>query len=186
MSRHSRRDTTPPSEEQLLERHEIFTGKILRLVVDRVGFPDGSIASRELVFHPGAAAILPTLPDGRILLVSQYRHPALASLWEIPAGKLKPGEDTLACAKRELLEETGYAAAKWEEVMSFYSSPGFTDERITLFRACVLNKVSEPRLGEIESLRVIGLDETRRLVADGTICDAKTILAILTLQLPGR
>lgn len=156
----------------------------MRLVVDRVGFPNGAIASRELILHPGAVAIIPTLPDGSVLLVSQYRHPALTWLWEIPAGKLKPGEETLTCAKRELLEETGYTAAKWEEVMSFYSSPGFTDEWITLFHACILKKVSEPRPGEIESLLAVGLDEIRDLIADGTICDAKTILAALTLQLP--
>ncbi len=177
-------DITPSSKERRLERREIFEGKVLHLVVDRVERPDGSIAVRELVLHPKAVTILPILSDGKILLVGQYRHPVSSSLWEVPAGKLKPGEEPLACAKRELREETGYTATRWEELMTFYTSPGFTDEQITLFRALDLTKVDRPRPGEIDSLRMVSSDDIGRLIENGTICDAKTILAILSSYLP--
>jgi ADP-ribose pyrophosphatase len=164
--------------EQLLERREVFCGKILRLVVDRVRLPDGSTSLRELVLHPGAVAVLPILSDEEVLLVNQYRHPVSSFLWEIPAGKLKPGENPLDCAKRELLEETGYEAASWEEIISFYTSPGFTDERITLFLARDLTRIAEPRPEEIASCRAVALTEIERWIESGEIRDAKTILAL--------
>lgn len=148
-------------------------------MVDRVRLPDGSESTRELVLHPGAVAILPILPDGRIILVRQYRHPVGASLWEIPAGKLEPGEDPLTCAKRELLEETGYEATTWEERLSFYTSPGFTDERITLFSARGLSRVAEPRLGEITSQDLFEQHQLEGMMASGEIRDGKTLLALL-------
>lgn len=151
-------------------------------MVDRVRLPNGSESTRELVLHPGAAAILPILPDGRIILVHQYRHPVGQSLWEIPAGKLESGEDPLTCAKRELLEETGYEAATWEELLSFYTSPGFTDERITLFLARDLTRVSEPRPSEITTCRAFESSELDHLVASGVIKDAKTILALEAMR----
>jgi ADP-ribose pyrophosphatase len=152
-------------------------------VVDRVRLPDGSESTRELVLHPGAAAILPILPDRRIILVHQYRHPVGQSLWEIPAGKLEPGEDPLTCAKRELVEETGYEAATWEELLSFYTSPGFTDEQITLFFACDLTKVAEPRPGEITSQDLFEQHRLEKMIALGEIRDGKTMLALLLAEL---
>lgn len=152
-------------------------------MVDRVRLPNGSESTRELVLHPGAAAILPILPDGRIILVHQYRHPVGQSLWEIPAGKLESGEDPLTCAKRELLEETGYEAATWEELLSFYTSPGFTDEQITLFFARDLTKVAEPRPGEITSQDLFEQHRLEKMIASGEIRDGKTMLALLLTEL---
>lgn len=151
---------------------------MIRLVVERVALPDGREASRELVLHPGGVAILPIMPDGRILLVRQYRHAVGKSLWEIPAGKLDvDGETPCECAARELREETGYEAAEWEELFTFYTSPGFTDEAITLFRARGLRQVGSAVPGEIEAVRPVGGAQLRRMIEAGEILDGKTIVA---------
>jgi len=146
-------------------------------VIDRVRRADGSILIREVVLHPGAVAIVPLFHDGRILLVRQYRHPVGTALWEIPAGKLEQGEDTLACAERELLEETGYKAKSWERLLSFFSSPGFCDERITLFLARDLERVAEPIPGEIDAQALFDQQRLRAMIDTGEICDGKTLLA---------
>ena len=152
--------------------------------MDRIEFPDGSFARRELLLHPGAVAILPILPDGRILLVKQYRHAVGEDLWEVPAGKIEQGETPLTCAERELVEETGYRAAHWEQMMTFYTSPGFTDETITLFLARDLTKVAKPRPEEIAACRVFTRDELERRIKNGTLQDGKTIIALRTLTGP--
>jgi len=152
-------------------------------VVDRVRLPDGSILSREVVLHPGAAAVLPLLPDGRVFLVRQHRHAVGKSLWEIPAGKLEAGEESLSCAKRELLEETGCEAASWERISSFYTSPGFTDERMTLFLARDVESIAERSAGEISTVQAFEREEIDRLIREGAIEDAKTLLALLHVRL---
>jgi len=133
---------------------------------------------RELVLHPGAAAILPVLGDGRVLLVSQYRRPVDQALWEIPAGKLEPGEDPLDCARRELREETGYTATDWRKLLTLYTTPGFSNERITLFLARDLTRSSERDATEIERCRAIELNEVVQMIREDGLRDAKTILAI--------
>lgn len=127
-------------------------------------------------------AILPILSDSRVLLVEQYRPAVDASLWEIPAGLLETGETPLACAKRELLEETGHEAKHWEESLTFYTSPGFTDEQITLFVARALRKIAEPYPEEISRCRAFNRTALRRLMNSGEIKDAKTILALSLLS----
>ena len=141
--------------------------------------PDGSVSTREVVIHPGAVAILPVFDDRQILLVRQYRHPVNAPLWEIPAGKLEQGEDTLACAKRELLEETGYEATSWEKLLSFYTSPGFCNEQITLYLANELSKATEPIPGEITTQGLFEPRQLKKMVKTGEIRDGKTLLALL-------
>jgi len=176
-------DTTPSEREELIAREEVFSGRFLRLVVDRVRLPDGSPSTRELVLHPGAVAIIPVLPGGGILLVRQYRHAAGRAMWEIPAGKLdRPGESPRDCAARELREETGYAAKEWDEALTFYTSPGFTDERIILFTARELNRVTEPVPGEIAAQAGFTPDEILPMIFRGEIQDGKTILAVLWWQ----
>ena len=132
-----------------------------------------------MVLHPGAVAILPIFHDERILLVRQYRHPVETELWEIPAGKLEEGEDAMTCAKRELLEETGYEAASWEKLLSFYTSPGFCNEQITLFLARELSKATEPTPGEITAQGVFGPRKLKKMAKTGEIRDGKTLLALL-------
>ena len=182
------RDTTPlkgnaaiPGEHipKLLSRREAFSGKLLHLVVDRLRSADGAEATREVVLHPPAVAILPILTDGSILLVKQYRHPTGAFLWEIPAGLIDPGESALVSAKRELQEETGYVALEWEESFSFFTSPGFTDEIITLYQASELSRKSSPDPQEIDACRSFSPSEIIRFIKEGKIEDAKTILAVL-------
>ena len=156
----------------------MFRGRLLDVFVDTLERPDGSRTAREIVAHPGAAAIVPVLPDGKVLLVRQYRHAVGSDLWEIPAGKLEPGEDPLACAQRELQEETGYAAETWTRVLSFYTSPGFSDERIVLFRASRLRPVAAIDDGEIAERYARSIDEIERMIRASEITDAKTILAV--------
>ena len=141
--------------------------------------PDGSVSTREVVLHPGAVAILPVFDNRQILLVRQYRHPVNAPLWEIPAGKLEQGEDASACAKRELLEETGYEAAVWEKLLSFYTSPGFCNEQITLYLARKLSKATEPIPGEVSAQGLFHPRELKRMMKTGGIRDGKTLLALL-------
>ncbi len=181
------RGITLSEKERIESREKIFAGEFLRLVVDRVILPDGRKATREIVLHPGAVAILPILPDGKVLLVRQHRSAIGKSLWEIPAGKLdQEGESPLDCAKRELWEETGYEAADWDEVFGFYTSPGFTDERIILFRAAGLTRVTDPLPGEISEQKAFALDEIADMLLKGEFEDAKTILALEWLQMNYR
>ncbi|HEV2643662.1 MAG TPA: NUDIX hydrolase, partial [Candidatus Elarobacter sp.] len=120
--------------------HRIYSGKTLNLDVDQVRYPDGSIGELEMVRHPGAAAILPFLSDPagadpQIMLIRQYRYAADSYLYEVPAGKIEPGEEPRACAERELREETGCSARRIEQLYTFYTTPGFTDEVIHIFIA---------------------------------------------------
>jgi len=172
--------TTPPEgiHPPLWSRETRFDGRLIRVVVDTCESAEGETIHRELVLHPGAAAILPLLPDGRLLLVSQYRRPADTVLWEVPAGKLEPGEKPLSCAKRELVEETGHEAGEWRELLTFYTTPGFSDERITLFLARQLAQSALPDAHEIAQCRAFALDELVRMIHSGELRDGKTVLAI--------
>jgi len=124
------------------ESEELVQTKLLRVRRDVVEMPDGSTASRDVVEHPGAVAILALDQAGRVLLIRQYRHPAGAQLWEIPAGlRDVAGEPVLRTAERELLEETGYRAADWRVLADFFSSPGFSTERLRVFLARGLTEV---------------------------------------------
>ena len=175
--------TTPQNDDRVIESQQAFEGKLISLRVDRLRLSTGVEITREVVLHPAAVAILPILPDDRMLLVRQYRHPVGDLLWEIPAGLVDPGESPLVAAKRELREETGYEAKDWMESVSFFTSPGFTDERITLYIARALVKVGAPDPREIDTARAFASPELTSLIEDGTIRDAKTILAILAWQI---
>ena len=124
-----------------LESRRVYTGRVVRLDVDTVRFPDGSTGELEIMRHPGAAAIVPCAsdpradPDPTILLIRQYRYAAGGLLWEIPAGTLDPGEDPETCARRELLEETGVTAGRLQRLTSIWTTPGFTDEVIHVYLA---------------------------------------------------
>lgn len=158
----------------------MFHGGLLHVVIDRLELPDGETIVRELVLHPGAAAILPLLSDDRLLLVEQFRAPVGDSLLEIPAGKLDPGEAPLACAKRELLEETGYTAERWTPMSTFVTTPGFSDEKIHLFLARDLAQIAQRDEREIDRLTVVPLADALHAIRDGAIQDAKTALAVLS------
>ena len=142
--------------------------------------PDGSPHSYDIVEHPGAAVILPLLSDGRVLLISNYRVALERELLELPAGTLDPPESPLACARRELTEETGYEAGRLEPLVSFYSTPGICTEHMHVFVASRL-RPGPQRLEPGEQIRLTPMEyaEALRAVGDGRIDDAKTMLALL-------
>jgi ADP-ribose pyrophosphatase len=168
-----------------LAHRRIYTGRVVNLDVDTVRFPDGSTGELEMIRHPGAAAVVPLASDPRgadptILLIRQYRYATGGSVLEIPAGRLSPGEDPAACARRELLEEVGVTAGRIERLTTVWTTPGFTDERIHLFWAADLEAGKAAREPD-EFIEVVPtpLSRTLAMVRDGDICDGKTVAAIL-------
>ncbi len=175
---HSRRAITPSDPVRLIAHETVFHGRLLDVHVDRIESPTGEQTTREIVTHPGAAAIVPVLPNGRVLLVRQYRHAVRSHLWEIPAGKVEPGESSISCAQRELREETGHVADRWIELASIVTSPGFSDERITVFHASDLRQIEPPGAHEIAEQSAFTFERIEQMILDCEIQDAKTILAI--------
>ena len=168
--------------ERRIDGQRLYSGRILRLEVDRVLMPDGVETVREVVRHPGAAVVVPLLEDGRVVLVRQYRYPAGRVFLEVPAGKLAwGGEDPLACAQRELEEETGFRARSWRRLTAFYSAPGFTDECMHCFLARDLESGGSRRPDEDECIQVetLSLIEAIAGIHRGEIEDGKTIIALL-------
>src|SRR5256714_11148387 len=169
-----------------LESRRVYTGRVVRVDVDTVRFPDGSTGELEIIRHPGAAAIVPCAsdpqgdPDPTILLIRQFRHAAGGPLLEIPAGTLDPGEDPEACARRELLEEAGVSAGRLQRLTSIWTTPGFTTEVIHLYLATGLT-TGEPSRERDEFIDVVPqpLSRILELIRDGEIRDAKTVAAIL-------
>jgi len=166
--------------EEAVDSRLVYRGRILTCKVDRVKLPDGRLAEREVVLHPGAVAIVAMDDAGRLLLVRQYRYPVGRELLEIPAGKLEPGEEPASAARRELEEETGYAAGNLESLGVFYTSPGFSNEKMYLYLATDLRPAAGKR-DEDEFLALVrmSLSEARQKVRTGEILDAKTIVGIL-------
>ena len=168
-----------------LDSRRMYTGRVVRLDVDTVRFPDGSTGQLELIRHPGAAAIVPCASDPpgtdpTILLIRQYRYATGGPLWEIPAGTVDAGEDPEACARRELLEETGVTAQRLQRLTSIWTTPGFTNEVIHLYLATGLT-TGEPSRERDEFIEVVPqpLSRVLALIRDGEIRDAKTVVAIL-------
>jgi len=172
-------DSTPPPEVRLLDRHNAFCGCLVSLRIDRVLLPDGREATREIVMHPGAVAIVATPSPESALLVHQYRHATGAFLWEIPAGKLEEGEAPLDCAHRELEEETGYRASEWTALPSVYTTPGFSNERISLFLASGLTRVRRPTDRDIATCASFPARDLQRMLQQRALVDAKTVLGLL-------
>lgn len=167
-------------EEEYIKKEIVFSGRMLRMDRDTVRLPNGAEATREVVRHPGAVGILPFNGD-ELILVRQYRYPIEQITLEIPAGKLDPGEEPLLCAERELREETGYRG-NLEHMVSIYTTPGFTDEIIHLYKATDL--IWDPlQTDEDEFLNVESIPWTKakKMVLTGELRDAKTMLGILML-----
>ena len=179
--------STPPGTKSdvQLGTERLHTGKIIKLDRDRIRYPDGSEADVEIVRHPGASAVVPFLsdPEGedpQILLLRQYRYAADGYLYEIPAGRLDPGESPTACAARELKEETGCTAKRIELLITMVTTPGFTDERIHLFMATELTHGEAAReADEFVDVIIMRLSEALELIQRGEIVDGKTALGIL-------
>jgi len=168
-----------------LATRRMYSGKVVRLDVDTVRFPDGSTGELELIRHPGAAAVIPCAsdpagPDPTILMIRQFRYATGGDLWEIPAGTLATGEAPEACARRELREEVGVIAERVERLTSIWTTPGFTDEMIHLFWATGLTLGSAAREPD-EFIEVVPrpLSQVLSGIRDGEVRDAKTVAAIL-------
>jgi ADP-ribose pyrophosphatase len=168
-----------------ISSRRIHTGKIISLDVDTVRFPDGSVGELEMVRHSGASAVVPFVSDPRgddpqILLIRQYRYAAEQYLYEIPAGRLDPGEEPLQCAIRELREETGCTAEHVEFMFTMLTTPGFTDERIHVFMATGLERgETAHEADEFMTTETVTLSRALRLIEQGDIKDGKTALGIL-------
>lgn len=168
-----------------LGSRRIYSGKVLNLDIDQVRFPDGSTGELEIIRHPGASAVVPFLSDPagedpQILLIKQYRYAAEDFLYEVPAGRLDPGESPAECARRELIEETGCRAETIEPLYTFFTTPGFIDERIHGFIATGLTRGESAReADEFLTLETMTLSRALELIQNGEIRDAKTALLIL-------
>ncbi|MYA29472.1 MAG: NUDIX hydrolase [Nitrospira sp. SB0672_bin_25] len=157
----------------------IYKGKIIDLSVETVTLPNGATADLEVITHPGAAAVVPMKDDRMVVMVRQYRHAVGGFIYEIPAGKLHPGEDPGECAAREVEEETGYKVGRLEPLLSFLTTPGFTNEIIHIFVGHELSPGTQ-NLGADEVLEIIEmpLDQAIARINDGGIQDAKTIIGL--------
>lgn len=168
-----------------LGSRRVYSGRVLNLDIDRVRFPDGSTGELEIIRHSGASAVLPFLSDPsgtdpQIMLIKQYRYAAEDFLYEVPAGRLDPNEEPLACARRELLEETGCTAERIEPLYTFFTTPGFIDERIHGFMATGLTRGETSReADEFMTLETMTLSRALELIRTGEIRDGKTAVLIL-------
>lgn len=163
-----------------MPREIVFRGKKFHVVVEEETLDNGQRIRREAVLHPGAVAILPLLDDDHLCLLRNRRYAVGEVLWEIPAGTLEPGEPPDQAAVRELAEETGYTAASWKKLTEFYPSPGVLGERMYLYLARGLTP-GELRLEADEQLvpHIVSLNDALAWALDGTIKDAKTLVALL-------
>ena len=162
----------------------IFKGRVVTLDIDTVTLPNGVTIELEMIHHPGAAAVVPMKEDGTVILIRQYRHAAGGYIYEIPAGKLHPGEDPKLCAARELQEEIGYRADSLELLTSILTTPGFTDEVIHIYKGTGLTKGKQD-LDHDEVIEIVELPLEKALaqIIDGTIRDGKTIVGLQTAYL---
>lgn len=168
-------------KEKKISSKKIYEGRIVNLRVDEVVLPDGKKTSREVVEYAGAVAVVPVNEKGELLLVRQYRYAVGETLLEIPAGKIERGEDYASSAARELAEETGYEAGNLKHLISFYSTPGFTNEQIHLFLATELTlKVQDLDEDEFIEVETVNMKKAAEMIMSGEICDAKSVAGILT------
>ncbi len=165
---------------RVLRHRRVYEGRVLALDVDEVSEPGGVSGTREVVRQPGSVAALPVLEDGRIVLVRQYRYAVASYVWELPAGRRDPAESPEDGARRELEEEVGLRAGALEPILSFWTTPGFCDEVMHLFRATALEPVP-PRPEEDERIEPASftLDAAMAMVSRGEIREGKTLVALL-------
>jgi ADP-ribose diphosphatase len=178
-----RRATT--KKARIISSRVSFNGPVFSVTTDMVEEPGGVRARRDIIRHSGSIVILAI--DGprknpSLLLERQYRHAAQAMLWELPAGRIDPGERELPAAKRELREETGYTASSWKKIMQFYVSPGFLDETMSIYLASDLKAgIAQPEDDERITTRFFPLSRAKQMALKGAIRDAKTIAGIFWL-----
>ena len=163
-----------------MPREIVHVGRKIQVAIDTQTLPDGTVIRRDMIFHPGAVVILPVLDAEHVVLLRNHRFVINETLWEVPAGTREPDEPLKDCAKRELLEETGYRAAKWTPLGYLYASPGVLDEKLHLFVAEKLTPgPMSPEADEQLEPVTVRFDEAIRMCLSGAIKDAKTITSLL-------
>ena len=173
------------SEPGKVASKRVYTGKLVKVDLDTVRFPNGKTGELEMIRHPGASAVVPFLSDPtgddpQVMLLRQYRYAADGFVLEIPAGKLDGDEDPAVCASRELLEETGCTAATMEHLTTIYTTPGFTDERIHIYMATGLTRgETAHEEHEFISIETMTLSHALGLIEEGEITDGKTVSGLL-------
>jgi len=168
---------------KVINRRNIFKGRVIDLSVETIIFPDQQV-EMECINHPGGAAVVSLLSDESVVLIKQYRHCIGDTIWEIPAGRLEPGENPLDCAKRELEEEVGYRAAQIKKLTEIYSAPAYCTEVISIFLATELTPGTQ-RLDDDEIIKVVKIPLTEAVlkVKTGEIKDAKTVVGLMLTQI---
>lgn len=186
VSRNAARRIQPGEKARLLSSKTVYRGPVFWVTTDYIQEPGGVRVRRDLIHHSGSVVVLAVDDSGKVplvLLERQYRHAAGDYLWEIPAGRIDPGETALHAGKRELIEETGYRAKHWRRIFNFYSTPGFLAETMSVFLATGLTAgEAEPEEDEIIYNRMVPLPTAVNMVMRGTIRDAKTISSVLWLN----
>ena len=166
-------------EERTIESKELYKGRVVQVRLDTISLPNGRTKMREILVHPGAVAIVPLINE-KVLLVEQYRKAIERRTLEIPAGTLEEGESPEECAKRELIEETGFNASQWDKLASYFPSPGYSSEIIHIFKARGLKKVSD---AEAElPIHYMELEDVQAKIRTGEIKDSKTIIGVLMVR----
>jgi len=166
-----------------MKRTPLYQGKVGEYGLEEVTLPNGLSVTLEILRHPGAAAVVPLHSDGSVTLIWQHRHAAGGSIWEIPAGKLEPGEDPAFCAARELTEEAGLQAGKLTHLATIHTTPAFTDEQIHLFLAESLSPTPQNlEADEIVQIHRLPLSTALQMIQQGEITDAKTICALFLAE----
>lgn len=170
-------------EEKTMKSDKLYEGKVINLRIDTVELPDKKYSKREIVEHPGGVAVVGITDDNEILLVSQYRKAVGRVLLELPAGKLEVNEEPKETAIKELREETGYRAERLEYLLEFYTSPGFSTEKVYIFLAENLVKGDqELEAGEYIDVLTYKIDDLVEMIEKGDIIDSKTIIGIYTIK----
>lgn len=165
---------------RILSSKSLYQGKVVNLKIDRVIEPGGVKTSREVVEHPGSVVIIPRLPNGRLILIRQFRYAIRKYMWELVAGTMEPGESIIRAAGRELLEETGYRAKSLKRLFSFYPSPGFLTERMHLVEASDLTlSAAAPEADERIHVAEFSRIQIEKLLRDKKINDGKTLVGLL-------
>ena len=168
------------SKAKILKSETIFQGRVFALKRDQLVEPSGITVTREIIEHPGSSVVLPVFPDGRILLISQYRHAVGETLWELVAGHKEPNETFAEGAKRELEEESGYTAKRVKKLLDIFPSPGLLGERMEIYLATGLTKgTARPEDDEKITSRILTLREALAWIRRGKIHDAKSVAGIL-------
>jgi ADP-ribose pyrophosphatase len=185
-SQRTRSSSSRSKKERLLSSRTVYRGPVFWVTTDQIVEPGGIRVRRDVIHHSGSVVVLAVDKAGttlRLLLERQYRHAAKDYLWEIPAGRVDPGEQELKAAQRELMEETGYSATHWRRILKFYASPGFVAETMSIYLATSLHAgKAQPEEDEVIYKRFVPLRMALRMVDSGTIRDAKTIASVFWLH----